>query len=395
MEAARKCSSGLFKREFSFACLFLSIFLGSYLHAEEYVVVSDLPSDFNNIVLKIVQTELLQDKIVLPFSIEDQENCLENENCLEKVNSLYPQAVLLKLNLHDTDLSKEVFITLLDLKNKKVLNTKYLDCFNCSRLDLIAEIKNLNVFNKSEKDSGSYNLLRSPHNFSYPSKVLDTKLESVSLTTTPSSEVFINGKSIGQTPLQISGTKDKKVNISFINIHHKRLVKSVSFRKSADFKFKLIPIVTSLSLSSSPSKANLYVNGKKIGRTPKVIQKIKLTDMLDIRLELENYLVERLTYSPDKEGKDNLNVNLTRGQGFLRVKHDTDATKVNVFINKDKNPTSLAEYNNGTIVLDAGSNNITLQKGDVVRKESFDIKIDEYQDWEVAFVDSVDISISF
>ena len=134
MEATKKCSVALFKREFSLACLFLSIFLGSYLNAEEYVVVSDLPSGFNNIVLKIVQTELLQDKIVLPFSIQDQENCLENENCLEKINSLYPQAVLLKLNAHDTDLSKEVFITLLDLKNKKVLNTKYIDCFNCSRL---------------------------------------------------------------------------------------------------------------------------------------------------------------------------------------------------------------------------------------------------------------------
>ena len=226
-------------------------------------------------------------------------------------------------------------------------------------------------------------------------KSLDTKLESVSLTTTPSSEVFINGMSIGQTPLQISGTKDKKVNVSFINIHHKRLVKSFSFRKSADFKFKLSPIVASLNLSSSPSKANLYVNGKKMGKTPKVIQKIKLTDLLDIRLELENYLIERLTYSPDKEGKDNLNVNLTKGQGFLRVKHDTDANQVNVFINKDKTPSSLAEYNNGTIVLDAGRNNITLQKGDVVRKESFDIKIDEYSDWEVAFMDSVDISISF
>ena len=69
-----------------------------------------------------------------------------------------------------------------------------------------------------------------------------------------------------------------------------------------------------------------------MGKTPKVIQKIKLTDLLDIRLELENYLIERLTYSPDKEGKDNLNVNLTKGQGFLRVKHDTDANQVNVFI---------------------------------------------------------------
>ena len=132
-----------------------------------------------------------------------------------------------------------------------------------------------------------------------------------------------------------------------------------------------------------------------MGRTPKVIQKIKLTEMLEIKLELENYLVERLTYTPKSEGKENLKVNLTRGQGFLRVKHDTDSTQVSVFINKDKIPTSLDEYNNGTIVLYAGRNNITLQKGGVVRKESFDIKIDEYVDWEVAFMDSVDISISF
>jgi len=395
LEATRRCSGILFKRGLAFGLLFLAILLGINLKAEEYVVVSDLPSDFNNIVLDIVQKELLQDRIVLPFSIEDQENCLINENCLEEVNSLYPQAILLKLNLIDADLNKEVFITLLDLKNKKVLNSKYIDCFNCSRLDIIAEIKNINVFIKDEKDIGSYSLIRNPHNFSYPSKVLDAKLESVSLTTTPPSEVFINGMSIGQTPLQISGSRDKKVNVSFINIHHKRLIKSLSFRKSADLKFDLIPIVASLSLSSSPSKANLYVNGKRMGKTPKVIQKIKLTDTLDIRLELENHLVERLTYSPNREGKEKLNVNLTKGQGFLRVKHDSDSSKINVFINNDKTSTTLNDYNNGTIVLDAGRNNIMLQKGDVTRKESFDIKIDEYMDWEVAFVDSVDISISF
>ena len=397
MKATNKCSGIFSSAGYVSYFLLLLLSLNTALYAEEYVIVSDTPSSISKIILKVIEKDLLPKQITLPFPLEEQNDCLKNENCIEKVSLLYPQAVLFKLDLMESVNKKEVFLTLLDLKNKEVVKTNYINCSECSLLEIIDQIKSLDPLNKNKNENTNYSLLRNPNVFKYPSIETNINdLKSIKLSTTPQSEVFLKGISIGQTPLEISGTKKQKIKVSFVDINHKKLEKTLSFKKASSFNYELNPIVTSLSLTSSPSRANVYIDGKNIGRTPKVIKKIKLTETLNIKLELENYLDEQITFTPRKEEEeDDLKVNLIRGQGFLRIKHDSDSSKVSVFINKDNSPKILQNYNNGTIVLNAGRNNVVLKKGDVVRKKSFDIKIDEFEDWQVEFVDSVDISISF
>ena len=95
-----------------------------------------------------------------------------------------------------------------------------------------------------------------------------------------------------------------------------------------------------------------------------------------------------------EEKRERQNVKLNKGQGFLRIKHDGDSNKIIVFSNNNLlGP--LSRYRNDTIVLDAGKNNVKLVQDDVKKEQSFKISIDAFEDWEVTFVESVDINISF
>ena len=78
----------------------------------------------------------------------------------------------------------------------------------------------------------------------------------------------------------------------------------------------------------------------------------------------------------------------------MRIKHDGDSKKIIVFSNNNLlGP--LSKFRNDTIVLDAGKNNVKLVQDDVKKEQSFKISIDAFEDWEVTFVESVDINISF
>ena len=56
---------------------------------------------------------------------------------------------------------------------------------------------------------------------------------------------------------------------------------------------------------------------------------------------------------------------------------------------------TLDQFNNDILVVDAGRNKIKLTKDDIVKEESFKAKIDDFIDWEVAFLETVEITISF
>ena len=56
---------------------------------------------------------------------------------------------------------------------------------------------------------------------------------------------------------------------------------------------------------------------------------------------------------------------------------------------------TLDQFNNDILIVDAGRNNIKLTKDDIVKEENFKAKIDDFIDWEVAFLETVEITISF
>jgi hypothetical protein len=149
-----------------------------------------------------------------------------------------------------------------------------------------------------------------------------------------------------------------------------------------------------LYLTSSPSRANIFIDGKSFGKTPKEIKKIKLTDSIKITLKLDNFIDQEILFRPQSEKRENQNIKLERGQGFLKIMHDGDSEKIIVYSNNILLG-KLSKYRNDTIVLDAGKNEIKLIQGDVKKEKNFKIIIDEFEDWDVTFVESVDINISF
>ena len=92
-----------------------------------------------------------------------------------------------------------------------------------------------------------------------------------------------------------------------------------------------------------------------------------------------------------------INIDLERGKGLVKVKHDVnDSERDQIYVKVNgKSIGTLDNFNNDILVLDAGRNDIELTKGDITRKESFKVKIDDFLNWEVAFIESVEINISF
>ena len=134
------------------------------------------------------------------------------------------------------------------------------------------------------------------------------------------------------------------------------------FRISAtQLNFDLVPIQGSLYLTSSPSRANIFIDGKSFGKTPKEIKKIKLTDSIKITLKLDNFIDQEILFRPQSEKRENQNIKLERGQGFLKIMHDGDSEKIIVYSNNILLG-KLSKYRNDTIVLDAGKNEIKLKK---------------------------------
>ena len=85
-----------------------------------------------------------------------------------------------------------------------------------------------------------------------------------------------------------------------------------------------------------------------------------MTDVLKLKFTLENYLDNSITFSPINASSNIVNIDLERGQGLVKVKHDVsddERKDVSVEIN-GKNMGTLDQFNNDILVVDAGRNNI-------------------------------------
>ena len=124
---------------------------------------------------------------------------------------------------------------------------------------------------------------------------------------------------------------------------------------------------------------------------------IKITTELRLKFVLENYLENSIIFTPMTSNDDNLLVELERGQALVKVKHDvSDEERKDVFVEiNGKKMGTLDQFNNDILIVDAGRNNIKLTKDDIVKEENFKAKIDDFIDWEVAFLETVEITISF
>ena len=365
------------------------LFFASFVTSKDYYVITNVTSSLNSIIVNAASKSILSGNQTKTLTDEDLIACVEENTCIEKVMALDQRAYLLKIDLI-ADQQNELFITLIDLENKMIESSEMLPCYDCSTLELLGELSSFKLGNNYTSPS----LVKKSLGFQYKKTEALDDIITLDLISNPPSAIFIDNKNIGTSPLQISAEKKTQINVSFIDINHKKLNKKIKFYKNKILNFDLVPIQGSLYLTSSPSRANIFIDGKSFGKTPKEIKKIKLTDSIKITLKLDNFIDQEILFRPQSEKRENQNIKLERGQGFLKIMHDGDSEKIIVYSNNILLG-KLSKYRNDTIVLDAGKNDVKLIQGDVKKEKNFKIIIDEFEDWDVTFVESVDINISF
>ena len=365
------------------------ILLASLVHSKNYYIITNVTSGLNSILIDSASKGPLNGKEIKTLSKEDIAACAEEDLCIEKVIELAPQAFIFKLDLIK-DPYNELFVTLIDLETKYIKMSDAIDCYDCSTIELLSKLKSF----KLNDGYGSSALFKNSLGFKYQKLAIPKNIVTLNVISDPPATIYVDNKNIGISPLEISAEKRTQANISILDINYKKLSKKIRFDKDKVLRYELEPIVGSLYLTSSPSRATIYVNDKNYGRTPKEISKIKLTESIKINLKLEDHIDEEIYFQPKSETREEQNVKLRKGQGFLKIKHDGDSAKIIVYSN-NKLLGPLSKFRNDTIVLDAGKNNVKLVQDDVQKEQSFKITTDAFEDWEVTFVESVDINISF
>ena len=365
------------------------ILFASFVSTKDYYIVTNASSGLNSILIDSASKGPLSDKQIKTLTKEDLAVCVEEDLCIEKVIEKDPKSFIFKLDYFQ-DPSNELYVSLIDLENKYIKLSHAIDCFDCSTIELLDKLKSF----KLNDGYSSPALIKKSLGFKYQQLTKPEDNVTLTISSNPPAAIYVDNKNIGVSPMEISAAKKTQINISILDINHKKISKKVRFDKNKTLNYDLEPIVGSLYLTSSPSRATVLVNDKNYGKTPKEISKIKLTESIKITLQLEDHIDEEIYFQPKSEKRERQNVKLNKGQGFLRIKHDGDSKKIIVFSNNNLlGP--LSKFRNDTIVLDAGKNNVKLVQDDVKKEQSFKISIDAFEDWEVTFVESVDINISF
>jgi hypothetical protein len=367
----------------------ISILFSSFIQSEDTYLLTNATKVVKNEIVKSLETGLFSSTDFKALTDEEMSLCSQEETCISSIRKKDSTAQILKFDILRNDLKSEVFITLINLKNSQIEFNDYIDCLSCSTIELIAAIKSHDF----QDTHFGYTLFN--EKFSYANVLSGNgDLVTMQFISSPPANIFVGGRAIGVSPVELSAKKNTKIDVEFIEINHKKLRKSLKFDKNREYSYDLIPILGSVLLKTTPSKADIYINGKKQGRTPSEIKKIKLTETINIELILENYISEEFSFQPKTESKEVIDIDLEKGQGFIKINHDGDAQNIVVYLDGALKGT-LSSYKNDTLIVDAGKNNIELVQGDVKRSEIFEVKTDAFETWKVSFVKSDEVIISF
>jgi len=100
--------------------------------------------------------------------------------------------------------------------------------------------------------------------------------------------VFINGKMTGTTPLSIKKLKAGKISLELKKECYKTVKRSVSVDplRQNSVSISMEPTCGSLKITSTPPDADVYIDGKKVGKTPYYLALIQGKKKIEVRSEL-------------------------------------------------------------------------------------------------------------
>jgi hypothetical protein len=393
----------------------ISLYLLLLTSANAYsslVFFNDSETDLSDTEIIIVDTFIsLIDQEIYTLTFEETSECIAEGSCFDYIGAKFPESRILQYDYFKQNDITYLIFSLWDHDKRILLSTSSIECDSCSTLQFINEISDFDFTLMNAWNEEQSLVIRPSLEYSYnqPEVNFDEKYFTIEINPTPSARVTINGNDYGMSPVEISSTEKKSIDLVLETENYETFTKKLRFGKDKKIKSKLKELVANLRIDSSPSGATVYINGSKKGRTPTDIKKIAMSDSLDIKIELKNYIEYEFNFTPIKSGDNYEKVNLERGQGYLRILpasgYSTD--KISIKVNGKnrgtlRNLTNSYEWNESRkiLTLDAGKNNLEVTyDGDnsVVRKNSVTIVTDETFDeiWDVNFQESVDVTITF
>ncbi|SVC60932.1 uncharacterized protein METZ01_LOCUS313786, partial [marine metagenome] len=248
----------------------------------------------------------------------------------------------------------------------------------------------------------NYTLLIEPSvKYTYNQKeAFNQRYYTINISPQPEANVFINNFDYGSSPIEVSSDKKQTIKVQLKNNQYETYEKSITFGKDKKLTTKLKAVVANLKIASNPGGAKVIVDGRERGKTGRNktvnIKNIPLNQTIEIKLQLKNYIDNEITWAPPKKGDNYLKINLERRIGFLRIQRQSGVKSedIDVQINGVSRG-KLSTYNRDTLTLNAGNNIIVLKHKDAVREKTFDIPLEDTQDWKVNFMEKAEITITF
>ena len=138
---------------------------------------------------------------------------------------------------------------------------------------------------------------------------------SIRVSSNPSgADVFINGEPQGQTPITIK-TRAGTVKVLVTKGEDKlpcRQTVQVRAGETASINCSFGELFGKIDVNSTPPRADVYFNGKNLGKTPLTIQKIKRDREHTLRLVLDGYKPWERSFDLDDRESKAFNVDLER-----------------------------------------------------------------------------------
>ena len=198
------------------------ILFAAFASAKDYYIITNVSSSLNSILIDSASKGPLSEKQIKTLSKEDLAACVEEDICIEKIIEIDPKAFILKLD-YFKDPSNELFVSLIDLENKYIKVSDAIDCYDCSTIELLDKLKSF----KLNDGYGSPALIKESLGFKYQQLTMPEDMVTLTISSNPPAALYVDNKNFGVSPVEISAKKKTQINISFLDINHKKLSKKI------------------------------------------------------------------------------------------------------------------------------------------------------------------------
>ena len=386
--------------------LVLFLLLGDVVAQEtaDYLIFSDTPreSSVKEVVIFDTLQSIIGSERSMVLNTEELDGCLPEKFCFEYINDQYPTFNILKVDFFEQDQTTYLILSMWDQIARKLTSSKSIVCSDCTTFEIINLLSEINLNSLETWNDDDYTLLIEPSvKYTYNQKeTFNQRYYTINISPKPAANVFINNFDYGSSPIEVSSDKKQTIKVELKNNQHETYIKSMTFGKDKKLTTKLKALVANLRIASDPGGAKVIVDGRERGKTGRNktvnIKNILLNQTIEIKLQLKNYIDNEVTWSPPKKGDNYLKLDLERGTGFLRIQRQSGVKSEDIKVEINGVPRgTLSSHNQDTLTLNAGNNTIVLKHKDAVRKEKFDIPLEDTKDWKVNFMEKADITITF